>query len=100
MAEFELGIWRAEAAEAAEAVEGGGMDCERGLDKPGDVSVLDIGQRYLTRDFREASALELDWTAEGPVDEAETAVAVEDVEAREVDELDRGAVFLEGINIL
>jgi hypothetical protein len=69
------------------------------LDRPGEGSVFDIGQRYLTRDFR--GSLEAGWTAAGPGPEAaETAVAVEEEEASEVDEFDRAAVFLEGINIL
>ncbi len=90
-------MWRAEAAEAEAPDEDGGMDCERGLDKPGDGSVFDIGQRYLTRDLREAS-FEFDCTAE--TGGAETAVAVDEVDAREVDEFDRVAVFLGGISIL
>jgi hypothetical protein len=104
MVEFELdGIWSAETAEAAEeVVEGEGcMDCERVFDMPDVGSDLDIGQRYLTRGFREGSTLILDWTGEGLDDEAVTVVVLEEVvEAREVDELDRVAVFREGINIL
>ena len=66
-------MWRAEVADEAPE-DDGGMDCERALDKSGEGSVFDIGQRYLTRDLR--GSLEFDWTAAGPGG-AETAVAVD-----------------------